>query len=77
MLNLIEKRDDLEKLDELVSLQSQVKASRLQDKLGKQNVHVDMQKVIEPVNEAFKYVSQDVTKSMTDGSEENRKALSN
>ena len=35
MLYSIKNVKDLEKLEELVSLQSQVKAVRLQDKLGK------------------------------------------
>ena len=40
------KTDDLEKLNELVSLQNQVKPFRLQDKLGKQNFHEDTKKSI-------------------------------
>ena len=39
MLYSIEKRGDLEKLEQLASLQNQVKEVRLQDNLGKQNVH--------------------------------------
>ena len=53
---------DLEHLNELVSLQNQVKAVRLQDKLGKQNFHEDMKKVFEPVTKTIKDVSEDVTK---------------
>ena len=45
MLYSIKDRQDLEKLKELVSLQDQVKALRLQDKLGKQNFHQDMKKL--------------------------------
>ena len=37
MLYSIKNREDLENLNELVSLQDQVKVVRLQDKLGKQN----------------------------------------
>ena len=44
MLFPIEDREDLEKLNELVSLQDQVKVVRLQDKLGKQNFQEDMKK---------------------------------
>ena len=36
--------EELEKLNELVSLQNHVKVVRLQDKLGKQNFHEDMKK---------------------------------
>jgi len=44
MLYPIKNIEDLEKLEELASLQNQVKAVRLQDKLGKQNFHEDMKK---------------------------------
>ena len=49
MLYSIKDREDLEKLEELASLQNQVKVVRLQDKLGKQNFQEDMEKVFEPV----------------------------
>ena len=42
------KTDDLEKLNELVSLQSQVKALGLQDQFVKQNFHEVTKKVAEP-----------------------------
>ena len=42
MLYSIKDREDLEKLNELVSLEDQVKTVRLQDKLGKQNFHEDV-----------------------------------
>ena len=62
MLYSIKDREDLENLDELVSLQSQVKAVRLQDKLGKQNFHEDMNKVFEPITKSLENTSQDITK---------------
>ena len=46
MLYSIKYREDLEKLNELVSLQDQVKTVRLQDKLGKQNFHENIKKII-------------------------------
>ena len=46
MLYSIKDREDLENLEELVSLQDQVKVVRLQDKLGKQNFHEDMKKYL-------------------------------
>ena len=58
----------LEKLNKLVSLESQVKAVGLQDKLGKQNFHEDMEKAFEPVTKSFKDVSEEVTKTMTKNS---------
>ena len=44
MLYRIKNVEDLKDLNELVSLESQLKAVRLQDKLGKQNFHEDMKK---------------------------------
>ena len=45
MLFPIKDREDLENLNEFVSLRNQVKAVRLQEKLGKQNFHENMKKV--------------------------------
>ena len=64
MLFAINNRENLENLNELFSLQDQVKAERLQDKFGKQNFHEDMKKVFEPVTKTIKDVSEDVTKTM-------------
>ena len=44
MLYSIKDREDLEKLEDLVSLQNQVKVVKLQDKLGEQNFHEDLKK---------------------------------
>ena len=77
MLFAIKNVDDLEKLNELASLQDQVKAVRLQDKLGKQNFHEDMKKVFEPVTKTIKDVSEDITKTMMKTSKENNLALEN
>ena len=49
MLCSIKIREDLENLNVFVSVLNQVKDFRLQDKLGQQNFHEDMQKVIEPI----------------------------
>ena len=49
MLYSIKNIKDLEKLNKVDSLKSQVKTVRLQDKLGKQNFHEDMKEVFEPV----------------------------
>ena len=69
--------DDLEKLNELVSLRSQVKAVRLQFKLGKQNFHEDMKKVFEPNTKSLEETSQDIIKTMTENSIKNNQALEN
>ena len=77
MLFPIKDREDLEKLNELVSLQDQVKTVRLQDKLGKQNFHEDMKKVFEPVTKSLEKTSQDITKTLTETSKENNLAFEN
>ena len=69
--------DDLEYLSELVSLENQVHAVKLQDKLGKQNFHEDMKNVFEPVTKTIKDVSEDLTKTMLITSKENNMALRN
>ena len=77
MLSPIKGREHLEKLNELVSLQDQVKAVRLQDKLGKQNFHEDMKKVFEPITKSLENTSQDITKAITETSIKNNQALEN
>ena len=67
----------MEKLEELVSLQDQEKAVRLQDKLGKQNFHEDMKKTIKPVSKSLGSISQDITKTITETSITNNQAKEN
>ena len=64
MLFAINKREDLEKLTKLATLQDQVKAVRLQVKFGKQKFRGHMKKVFEPVTKTIKDVSEDVTETM-------------
>ena len=77
MLYSIKDREDLENLNELASLQDQVKAVRLQDKLGKQNFHGNMKKVFEPVTKSHENTSQDITKTITESSIKNNQAIEN
>ena len=77
MLYSIKNREDLEKLEDLVSLQNQVKDVRLQDKLGEQNFHEDIKKVFEPVTKSIENTSQDITKSITETSLKNNEAIEN
>ena len=72
----INNREELEDSNELVSLQSQVKAVRLQDELGKQNFHEDMKKIIEPITRSLEKTTQYKTKTITDSSTKDNKALS-
>ena len=46
MLYSIKDREDLKILEELVSLENQVKVVKLQDKLGKQNFHESLKNVL-------------------------------
>ena len=77
MLFPIRNREDLEKLNEAVSLQNQVKVVRLQDKLGEQNFHEDMTKVFEPLTDTLKKTSENITKTITESSINNNKAIEN
>ena len=64
MLYLIDKGVGLKNLYELVSLQNQGKASRLQGKAGKQSLHEDKHEVFEPVLFTVKDITDDVTKTL-------------
>ena len=75
MLFSIKNIEELEKLNELVSLQNQVQDVRLQDKLGKQKFHEHMNKVFEPVSKSLENTSQNLTKAITESSIKNNKAL--
>ena len=77
MLYSIKNRDVLENLIELVSLQSQVKAVKLQVKLGKQIFHEDMRKRFEPDADTTKNSPTDFTKTMMLTCKGNNKALEN
>ena len=77
MLFPIKNREDLKKLNEAVSLQNQVKVVRLQDKLGEQNFHEDMTKVFEPLTDTLKKTSENITKTITENSINNNKAIEN
>ena len=77
MLYSIKNREDLEKLNELVSLQDQIKVVKLQDKLGEQNFHEDMKKVLESVTKSLENTSENLTKAITETSIKNNLAIEN
>ena len=68
--------EDLQNLNEAVSLQNQVKDVRLQGKLGRQNFHEDMTEVFEPLANTLKKTSENITKTITESSINNNKAIS-
>ena len=76
MLYLIKDRD-LKNLEELVSLESQVKVVELQDKLDKQNFHENLKKVFEPVTKTLENTSENLTKAITETSIKNNQAIEN
>ena len=77
MLYSIKDREDLENLNELITLQDQVKVVKLQDKLGEQNFHEDMKKLYEPLTDTIKDVSDNISKTITENSINNNKAIEN
>ena len=68
--------EDLQNLNEAVSLQHQVKVVRLQDKLGKQNFHENLKEVFEPITKSLENTSENITKTITESSINNNKAIS-
>ena len=77
MLYSINDREELEKLEELASLQSQGKDVILQDKLGKKNFHEDRKKIFEPFTKSIEDGSEEVAKTIRKTSNKNNKALEN
>ena len=68
--------EDLQKLNEAVSLQNQVKGFRLQDNLGKQNFHEDLKRAFEPITKSFENTSENIAKTFTETYVKNNKAIS-
>ena len=69
--------EDLQNLNEAVSLQNEVKVVRLQDKLGKQNFHEDLIELFKPVTKSLEKTSENITKTITENSINNNKAIEN
>ena len=67
--------EELQKLNEAVSLQNQAHDVRLQDKLGEQNYHEDAKKLFKPMTDAIKDTSENLTKTITENSTNNNKAI--
>ena len=69
--------EDLQNLNDAISLQHQVKIVRLQDKSGKQNFHEIMEEVFEPLTDTLKKTSENIKKAFTETSVNNNKAIEN
>ena len=68
-------REDLQKLNELISFKNQVQEVRLQDKLGEQNYHENAQKLLKPMTDTIKNTSENITRNLTGNSINNNKAI--
>ena len=66
--------EDLLKLNQIVSLQNQVKTLRLQGKM-KRKIFTRIWKEIQPITKLTKDVPEDVTKTSTETSKESNKAI--
>ena len=77
MLASIKNVEDLKDLHELVTLQDQVKAVKLQDKVGEQIYHQKSEKLFEPITKSLENTSQDITKAITETSIKNNQAIEN
>ena len=75
MLFPIKNRQKLEDLEELVALPTQVNAVSLQDKLSNQNYHENIRKLYEPLTDTIKSTSENLTKTKTETSIKNNKAI--
>ena len=71
----IHNREDSEKINELIKIQSPVEELELQDRNGKQNFHEDVRKQFEPVTDKFLKTFEDLTTTMMLTSKENNRAL--
>ena len=68
--------EDLQNLNEVVSLQNQVKVFRLQDKFGKQKFHEDLKQTFKPITKSLENTLENITKTDTETSNKNNKAIS-
>ena len=77
MLFPINNIEDIQKLNEAVSLQNQVNDVPLQDSLGDQNYHEDSKKLFKPMTDAIKNTSENITENLTENSFNNNKGIEN
>ena len=68
MLFPIKNREDLKKLNDALLLQNQVQEVRLQNKLGEQNYHEDINTFFKPMTDELKNTSEKITRTLTENS---------
>ena len=69
--------EDLQKLNEAISLQNQIQEVRLRNNLGNQNYHEDIHKFFKPMTDELKNTSEKITKTVTENSINNNKVIEN
>ena len=77
MLFPINNIEDLQKLNEAVSLQKQVQEVRLHDKLGQQNYREDTKTFFKPMTDEIKNTSEKITKTLTENSINHNETIEN
>ena len=68
MLYSIKNRKDLEKSEEVASLQDQAEERRLPNKLGKQNFQEKLKNLYKPLTDTIDNISENLTKTFTETS---------
>ena len=77
MLYPINNREDLQNLNDAILLQNQVQEVRLQNSLGDENYHEDINKFFKPMPDELKNTSEKITRTLTENSINNNKAIEN
>ena len=77
MLFPIKNREDFRKTEEVALIQTQIKELRLQDKLGEQNYHRNVEKLYERLTDTIKNTFEILTNTFTETSIKNNKAIEN
>ena len=67
--------EDIENLNETVSLESHVNVVRLQHKLGEQSYQQNAEKIFKPVTDTIKNTCENITETITVSSIKNNEAL--
>ena len=75
-MDLTKNRDDLGKLEELASLENQVKDLQVHDKLGKHKFHEDEKNLYEALTSTINDACRDISKIITESSIKNSPAIS-
>ena len=75
MFYSIKNVEDIQNINELVSLENEMKAVKLQDKLGEQTYHQKSEKLFEPITKSSEKTSEDIAKTITETSIKSNQAI--